>query len=135
MLILSRIGKLFIVGPGSVPTTTSLCIRLYAGYILRKEILIRRDLQLLVFVVITNVIGLLTLGRMDLHEVDRLLSVIIPSFMYLSSLFRPFSQSAQQARIIRALTIAAILWESVSVVANLSKCTIMVQTKPFNRFG
>jgi hypothetical protein len=110
-LILSRIGKLFIVGPGSVLITTSLGILLYAGYILRKRILIRRDLQLLLMVVITYVIGLLTVGRMDPHEMDRYLSVIIPFlYVFVFAAFDHFIQSAQQARIIRALTIAAILW-------------------------
>jgi hypothetical protein len=110
-LILSRIGKLLITGSGSLLISVSIFSFSFAAFFLRSEIRNRRHLQLLVLVIVTYVVGLLTLGRIDPHEMDRLLSVITPLlYLFLFAGFDHFLRSVKQRSIVQALTIAAILW-------------------------
>jgi hypothetical protein len=109
-LISSKVGKLWLPGPGwltsiaGVMITASLCLFLW------REIRQRRALQLLILIIVIYSCGLWSLGQLNSHDLDRLISVVVPllyllGFVAIDKLVGKISLSS-----LRIAVIGMILW-------------------------
>lgn len=109
-LILSRIGELFVSGPDWLLMMAAIIILFASLLSLRDRIGSVPEIRLVVLLVAIYIGGIAFLGRLDRHELDRLISTCVP-FIYLLfflALDRILQKST--AALIRAGLIVVILW-------------------------
>jgi hypothetical protein len=114
--ILLRMGKLFSVGPDWFLVSVAVLVLGYVAFLLRRDIFQDPKLRLICILLVTYFLGLILLGKLDVHELDRLLSIYVP-FVYLLV----FASVDRLSRIIsklqvRLVLIVAILWMSYPLI-------------------
>jgi hypothetical protein len=108
-LISSRIGKLWTFGPEWL---TGVVGSLTIGgpcFILWEEIKKKRNHQLLFLIIIAYTCGLTSLGQLDPHDVDRLISVVVP-LLYLLGFMAINKLVGDQIRRLYIAIAILILW-------------------------
>jgi hypothetical protein len=109
-ILLTRLGELFITGPPWVLKIASIVVAGSCLYILWPDVIQRQELRLMLIVTVSYFFGLSILGKLDPHELDRLLSVFIP-FVYLF-VFAAMDKMAGRVSVptLRFSLIILILW-------------------------
>lgn len=109
-LILSRIGELFVTGPDWLLTIAAITILFASLLSLRDRMGSVPEIRLIVILVGIYILGLVILGRLDKHELDRLLSICVP-FLYLL-FFLALDRILQKGggRLMRVGLIVLALW-------------------------
>ncbi len=77
-LILQTLGKLFLPFSGWIATVTGVSVITVIGISVKKFLKTDRDIQLLATLILGYLIGFLILSRLDVYEMDRYLSPIVP---------------------------------------------------------
>jgi hypothetical protein len=80
--VLGRTGELFVTGPDWLLAGAAVIIAVASLLSLRDRLATLPEIRLVIILLAVYIVGLLMLGRLDTHELDRLLSVYVP-FIYL----------------------------------------------------
>jgi hypothetical protein len=109
-LVLVRLGELFVTGPHWLLKIVSLSLSGTCLYILRTDLTRRPELELALIISSVYLLGLSLLGKLDPHELDRLLSVFVP-FVYLI-VFAAMDKVAGGMRIqtVQFFLIVVVIW-------------------------
>ncbi len=114
--VLSHIGELFLYSHGLIAALVGLFVLVVSAIFLRRELQERSDLRLIALIAGVYIGGLCLFGRLAIHDLDRLLSPVVPLIYIL-----PFAAAGRYPktlshRIKFIIIITTILWSVYPVL-------------------